>query len=280
MKWLPVPSVPRCLWLLVFFRRGYLSRDALEAGQQLAHIASTLAGGVSHEPLSRLPRPTRAAVRHGALDRAAQAVQVVGQVGGGQRGAHRHHAAADIDADRGGNDRALRRDHAADGRALAEVHVGHHRQVAEDEGQLRRVHELLARLVLDRHAVRPHLDRLAVVDLLQLVFAVFHVCAFDVVGLTARPANHHGSGAECFNVPFASVCAASLRSWQRARLRVVRAASPGIHGSVSRQVHTPPLATSYHHFCRSAVHTPSVPQSTQRNSISTYHPRQTKSGTP
>jgi hypothetical protein len=82
-------------------------------------------------------------VGHGGLDGAAQAVQVVGQVGGGQRGARGDHAAADIDRPRAAGMMAPTVGmHAADGRALAQVHVGHHRQllVFVDEGQAGGVH--------------------------------------------------------------------------------------------------------------------------------------------
>jgi hypothetical protein len=71
------------------------------------------------------------------------------------------HAAADVHPHRRRDDRADRGDHAADGRALAQVHVRHHRQVLEDERHLRRVEQLLAGFVLDRHAVGPQFDRLA-----------------------------------------------------------------------------------------------------------------------
>jgi hypothetical protein len=59
-------------------------------------------------------------VRDRFLDRAAQLAQVVRQVVRAQGGLGGHHAAADVDADRGRNHRAQGRDHAADGRALAE----------------------------------------------------------------------------------------------------------------------------------------------------------------
>ena len=41
---------------------------------------------------------------------------------------------------------------------MPEVHVRHHRDVAVDERQRRHVAQLLARRVLDRHAVDPGLD--------------------------------------------------------------------------------------------------------------------------
>ncbi len=97
--------------------------------------------------------------RDAALDGVAQQRQVVGQVVGSQRRANRGHAAADVDADRGRDDRALRRHDRSHRRADAQVHVGHHRDPRPDEGQGGDVAQLLPRLVLDRHAVRPALDR-------------------------------------------------------------------------------------------------------------------------
>jgi hypothetical protein len=41
------------------------------------------------------------------------------------------------------------------------VYIRHHRQVFEDERQLRRLEQLLAGLGFDRHALGPELDRLA-----------------------------------------------------------------------------------------------------------------------
>ncbi len=54
---------------------------------------------------------------------------------GRQRGPHRHHAAADVDADRRRDDRLVRRDDAADRRADAPVDVGHRRDPLVDERQ-------------------------------------------------------------------------------------------------------------------------------------------------
>ena len=50
-----------------------------------------------------------------------------------QPGADGDHAAADVHPHRGGHDRAERRDHRPDGRALAQVRVRHQRQVRPDE---------------------------------------------------------------------------------------------------------------------------------------------------
>ena len=56
-----------------------------------------------------------------------------GQVAGVELGADGDHPAADVDADRRRDDRAVGRDHRADGRALAQVRVGHQRHVRVDE---------------------------------------------------------------------------------------------------------------------------------------------------
>ena len=58
-------------------------------------------------------------------------------------------AAADVNADGSGYDRAHRRDHRADRRADAEVDVGHRRHVVEHERQGGRVAELVLRRFLD-----------------------------------------------------------------------------------------------------------------------------------
>ena len=77
------------------------------------------------------------AMRYVALDSAAQTRERIRQIVRRQRRAHRHHPAADIDADGGGNDRALGRDHGPHGGADAEVNVRHYGDMAVDEGQHR-----------------------------------------------------------------------------------------------------------------------------------------------
>ncbi len=91
------------------------------------------------------------------LDRGAHAREAVGQVLDLERQAHRVHAAADVDADRRGDDRAPGGNHRADSRADAGVHVGHRRDVAEHDRQLRHVGELLTRMRLE--VLGKHLDR-------------------------------------------------------------------------------------------------------------------------
>ena len=159
MKWLPVPSVPRWLRSLPSPIRGCLSTSSAYVGASVCHAAAGAGGTWCHAP--RSPRPPLA-VRpcgHRALDRGAQRVERIGQPARLERGLDRHHAAADVDADRGRDDRALGRHDAADGRADPEVHVGHHRDVAKHDRQPRQVAELLQRGVLDADAARPRLDR-------------------------------------------------------------------------------------------------------------------------
>ena len=69
----------------------------------------------------------------GGADQVVQVREVVGQVVARQRGLDCGHAAADVDADRGRDDRRLGRDDAADRRSLADVRVGHESQRGHDE---------------------------------------------------------------------------------------------------------------------------------------------------
>ena len=155
------------------FQLRILVDDPLEARlQRLPRFGH--GGRRAVAPRARIAAARRAAVRHRAFDRAAQPRERIRQVGCRQRRARGHHPAADVDADRGRNDRALGRNHAAD-RRLAEVDVRHHRDVAEDERHLRGVAQLGARLVFNGHALRPHLHRLAVRQFHYLVIHFTHV---------------------------------------------------------------------------------------------------------
>ena len=115
-----------------------------------------------------------ATMRHGALDRAAHFGEVVRQVARHQRGARGDHAAADVHAHRRRDDRADGRHHRTHRRALAQMHVGHHRDPAVDEGQLRDIAQLVAGLVLERDAARPQLDRHRARILDDVVIVVGH----------------------------------------------------------------------------------------------------------
>ncbi|MCY1527288.1 hypothetical protein D9M68_623500 [compost metagenome] len=166
-----------------------LGGDRLEAPGQ---GAPGLVGGIRHIVPGALVVPAEGlAVGHRAFDGAAQAVEIVRQVAGAQGGEGGDHAATDIHAHGGGNDGAHGRDHAADGRALAQVHVGHHRQVLVDEGHLRRVDQLLAGFVFHRHALGPQADGLAAGHLKHLRAVRFHLdCLMNmwitILGLFAQ----------------------------------------------------------------------------------------------
>ena len=157
MKWLPPPSEPRCVTLCASRMAGCLSSSVCSpsASPLSAKRRATAFGTPSFQPpLMPMPpcgtaasMPTRSAGR------------LSGRSLGRQRGAHRHHAAADVDADRCRHDRRLGGDHRADGGALAEVHVRHDGDVVMDEGQRGDVEQLAARRVLDGHALDPGLDR-------------------------------------------------------------------------------------------------------------------------
>ena len=74
-----------------------------------------------------------------------------------KRKTRRNHAAADIDAHRRRDDRLVGGDHRADGRADAQMHVGHGGDVVVDEGQAGEVGELRLRALVD--VVGPDPDR-------------------------------------------------------------------------------------------------------------------------
>ncbi|MCY1371040.1 hypothetical protein D9M69_581670 [compost metagenome] len=95
--------------------------------------------------------------RHVALDLVADVQQAVGQILRLERQTHGVHAAPEVHTNGSGNDRLVGRDHAADGRPLASMHVRHQGDtVASDERQASQVLGLLQRLVLN--VVGPNLD--------------------------------------------------------------------------------------------------------------------------
>src|SRR6516225_4867809 len=98
-------------------------------------------------------------VGHGFFDCGTDGVKIVRKVAGVEIGLDGHHAAADVDADGRGDNRAFGRDDAADRCADAPVNVGHGGYPLKDEGKLRDVEELLASLVLKRDALDPGLDQ-------------------------------------------------------------------------------------------------------------------------
>ena len=163
-KWLPLPSVPRCWRLLVFASFGWSRQIASNSGSSCAQAVSTEPGVLLQAPGSRAPGARPCGTARSIAERSG--ARLSGRSSALQRGLAGHHAAADVDADRGRDDRLQRRDHRADGRADAEVHVGHRRDVLEDDRQARRVVQLALGRVFHRHAARPHLDGHAAAGLL------------------------------------------------------------------------------------------------------------------
>jgi hypothetical protein len=102
-----------------------------------------------------------AAMRHFVLDRSSYAFQIVQEITRIEAGLVRHHTAADVHAYRGRDDRPFGGNDTAHGRADAPVDIGHCNNPFEDEWKLRGVEKLLARLVPQRHTLRPGLDRYA-----------------------------------------------------------------------------------------------------------------------
>ena len=121
-KWLPEPSVPNCLATLA----ACLSASSV-AGLCAASHRSALRAATSW------PWPTPAGIA--LRDAAEQRLERVGQLVLGDVELGGDHAAADVDADRGRDHRALGRDHRADGGADADVRVGHEGDVTLDDRQ-------------------------------------------------------------------------------------------------------------------------------------------------
>ena len=120
-KWLPEPSVPNCLAAFVAWS-----------------AASSVAGWCAASQRSALRADAVVALadagRDRPLDAAEQRLERVGQLVLGDVELGGDHAAADVDADRGRDDRALGRDDRADGGADADVGVGHEGDVAPTIG--------------------------------------------------------------------------------------------------------------------------------------------------
>ena len=126
MKWLPVPSVPRWFDVVAAARAaGACSTMRFVARLELApDVARSRSGrrATRRDRRGRRCRCGRAARR--ARSRRAASRRSSGRSWRVERRLHRHHAAADVDADRRRDDRALRRDDAADRRADAECTSG------------------------------------------------------------------------------------------------------------------------------------------------------------
>src|SRR5437016_1706747 len=91
---------------------------------------------------------------------------------GMKRSLHRHHAAADVHADRCGNDRAPCGNHAAHSSADTPMHIGHRRHPLVDEGQLRNVQKLLTCSIFQRDSLGPGIDRCVVFGLDYVVSVI------------------------------------------------------------------------------------------------------------
>ncbi len=155
-KWLPPPSVPRCMRLLVRSSTGCSLDEPCEVLRQRCPAR--------HPPPPAATHPTHRGRACPANGHAAPRARSPHARRAGCPAGHPPSASSARPSCRSRcrrrprpGSRPSRRDDAAHGRALADVHVRHHRQVPEDERHARRSRELLARLVLDRHAARPHL---------------------------------------------------------------------------------------------------------------------------
>ena len=118
----------------------------------------------------------RPAMRHGSFNRRPNAMQIVRQIARVETGLNGHHPAAYIHANRGRNDCALRRNHAADGRPHSPMDVRHGRDPFEDERKLRDIQELLARRVLKGYAFRPRFHWQAALGREHVVCGFRHLC--------------------------------------------------------------------------------------------------------
>ena len=87
--------------------------------------------------------------RDPVAQQAVQLVEVVRQLGCGEVGLRRHHAAADVDADRRGQEGILGRHDAADGCSQAEVGVRHEADRPGQDRQTRGPQRLLEGVVVE-----------------------------------------------------------------------------------------------------------------------------------
>ena len=92
------------------------------------------------------------AVGNRALDVTAKLAEGIRKIRREQAGALRHHAATDIHADGGRDDRADRGNDTPDCGADAKVDVGHGRHPRLDKGELGDLMQLLFRCGLERHS--------------------------------------------------------------------------------------------------------------------------------
>ena len=89
-------------------------------------------------------------------------MQVVRELRRAERSLDSHHPAADVDSHRGRNDRATRRNYAANRRPNPPVNIGHCRHPFVDKRQLRNIQQLVACRIFERHTTSPGFDRYTV----------------------------------------------------------------------------------------------------------------------
>ena len=143
MKWLPVSQRSQMLVVVGLLEPRVVSASA--SNSRLEHRPGRVRLRRRRSPAHRGRAAAVRLLPCGTASRSpsAAAPRLSGRSAARERGLARHHAAADVHADGGRNDRALGRDHAADGRADADVHVRHDGDVLVDERQPRRLRELL-----------------------------------------------------------------------------------------------------------------------------------------
>src|SRR6266446_9381869 len=144
----PGAERPQMVHALLVIQLGILVDDRLVRRLQLRPHLLVMPWGVRPRTAVVRASVVGTSMRHCLLNRRADAVQIVREMVGVQRSLHRHHAAANIHADRGRNDRTASWNYAANGRANAPMHIRHGRHPLVDERQLRDVPKLLARSVL------------------------------------------------------------------------------------------------------------------------------------
>ncbi len=145
---LPIPREPE--WSTTHTRSSLVERDLDEmiAGAERTHgigpsrVNAAIAGrlGLSEQVLTRssarafeVAVKRSSAQRNSAFNAGPQGFEIIGQLVCGEFGAHGDHAAADVHADGGRNNRAGGGDDAAYGCAFSEVAVRHHCDVPENE---------------------------------------------------------------------------------------------------------------------------------------------------
>ncbi len=125
MKWFPDPSVPSA---------------SRQRGTSCSRNAARPVRAPPARPPAARPWPTPRGWPHPPTAAPRPRSRSAGRTGHGPRGPRRElradgdHAAADVDPDGGRDDRPVGRDDGPDGRTLAEVGVGHQRDVRVDEG--------------------------------------------------------------------------------------------------------------------------------------------------